>query len=308
MKRLAGAGLLCLPLLASAAKPLVYCADASPEGFDPGLWDSTSTSNVNNQMFQGLLSFERGGTALKAALATEWSMSADAKVFHFKLRQGVQFHSTPRFKPTRTMNVDDVLFTFRRFIEPKTEFNQAFPANFVYPNSLGLAEQIEGIDRLGDYELRFRLKKPNVTFLSYFAMSWAGIQSAEYAAQLLKEGRPHAINNQPVGTGPYQFRSYAKDDVVRMQAHPGYWGKPQRTQALIYAIAREPNVRVQKLLAGECHITSPIRDVDVGTVTKRPDVAQLLKIQALNISYLAFNLKKPPVDRREVREALDIAV
>ncbi|MFN7696170.1 MAG: ABC transporter substrate-binding protein [Burkholderiales bacterium] len=308
MKRLAGAALLCLPLLASAGKPLVYCADASPEGFDPGLWDSTSTSNVNNQMFQGLLSFERGGTALKAALATEWSMSADAKVFHFKLRQGVQFHSTTRFKPTRAMNVDDVLFTFRRFIDPKTEFNQAFPANFVYPNSLGLAEQIEGIDRLGEHEIRFRLKKPNVTFLSYFAMSWAGIQSAEYAAQLLKEGRPHAINNQPVGTGPYQFRSYAKDDVVRMQAHPGYWGKPQRTQALIYAIAREPNVRVQKLLAGECHITSPIRDVDVGTVTKRPDVAQLLKIQALNISYLAFNLKKAPLDRRVVREALDIAV
>ena len=33
---------------AAAPKPLVYCTDASPEGFDPGLWDSASTNNVNN--------------------------------------------------------------------------------------------------------------------------------------------------------------------------------------------------------------------------------------------------------------------
>jgi ABC-type transport system substrate-binding protein len=42
-------------LLAAAAqtRPLVYCADASPEGFDPGLWDFAATGNVNAQMFQG---------------------------------------------------------------------------------------------------------------------------------------------------------------------------------------------------------------------------------------------------------------
>ncbi|MFN4115444.1 MAG: ABC transporter substrate-binding protein, partial [Inhella sp.] len=108
--------------------------------------------------------------------------------------------------------------------------------------------------------------------------------------------------------GPYRFKSYVKDDVLRLQPHPGYWRRPQRTQALIFAIAREPNVRVQKLLAGECHLSSPIRDVDVSTVMKRPDKVQLHQIQALNISYLAFNLKKPLLADRRVREALDIAV
>jgi ABC-type transport system substrate-binding protein len=54
-------------------------------------------------------------------------------------------------------------------------------------------------------------------------------------------------------------------------------------------------------------VTAAIRDVDISALTGHPQIT-IQKIQALNISYLAFNLKKPPVDKREVREALDIAI
>ncbi len=299
---------LAAPLLATAqGKPLVYCADASPEGFDPGLWDSSSTSNATRQIFEGLLVFERPGTTLVGRLAERWEVSPDAKSFTFTLRPGVQFQTAPGFKPTRPMNADDVVFTFTRFIDPKHPFNQAFPANFILPNNLGLARRLAGIDKLDERTVRFRLKEPDVTFAALFAYPFAGIQSAEYAAHLLKENRAAQINLQPVGTGPYRFKSYAKDDVLRLEAHPGYWGGKPLTSALIFSISREPNVRVQKLLAGECQVSSPLRDVDVSALDGKPGVV-LQKIQALNISYLSFNLKKAPVNQREVREALDIAI
>lgn len=298
----------CLAVPASAPKPLIYCTDASPEGFDPGLWDSASTNNVNNQMFQGLVRFERGGTALQPALAERWRISADARSFTFHLRPGVRFHTRPWFTPTRTLNADDVLFTFGRFMDREHPFNRAFPANFVYPQNLGFAKAVAGIDRLDDMTVRFRLHQPNVTFLSWFAMAFAGIHSAEYGAQLLQQGEASRINRWPIGTGPYRFRSYAKDDVIRMEANPDYWGEPQRTQKLIFSISREAPVRVQKLLAGECHITSPLRDIDVAALDRHTSRIKLEKIQALNISYLAFNLRKPPTNDRLVREALDIAV
>ena len=293
--------------IAAQAKPLVYCADASPEGFDPSLWDSASTSNVTSQMFSGLLGFVRGSTTLKPELATAWQISPDAKTFTFTLRRGVKFHSTPYFTPTRAMNADDVLFTFLRMTDPKHPFNLAFPANYVYAQSLGLAEMIDGIDRVDELTVRFRLKTPNVTFQTYFAMSFTAIHSAEYAAKLLAEGRAQAINNLPVGAGPFKFKSYRKDDVVRMLPHEGYWGEPQKTTQLIFAISREPAVRVQKMAAGECHITAALRDIDIGALDKRKDVAILSK-QALNISYLAFHMKKAPTNNAVVREALDIAV
>ncbi len=292
---------------APAAKPLVYCAEASPEGFDPALWDTSSTSNVTRQIFQGLLAFKRGTAQLQPELATAWRVTPDARSFDFTLRRGVAFHRTPYFAPTREFNADDVVFSFTRLVDPQLPFNKAFPATFIYPQSLGLAGMVESVEKLGPYEVRFRLKRPNVHFLSYFAGGFAAIHSAEYAEQLMAQGRASAINNQPVGTGPYQFKSYRKDDVLRFTAHPGYWRGVQRTERLVFAISREPNVRVQKIARGECHVASAIRDVDVASLSGHPQV-QIQKIQALNISYLAFNLKKPPLDQRVVREALDMAI
>jgi peptide/nickel transport system substrate-binding protein/dipeptide transport system substrate-binding protein len=305
--RLIATAALLIAATAHAAKPLVYCADASPEGFDPSLWDSASTGNVTSQIFQGLVAFQRGTPLLQPQLATAWSVSPDARTFTFTLRRGVQFHTTPTFTPTREFNADDVMFTFTRIVDPKHPFNIAFPATFVYPQSLGLAQMIAGIDRVDDHTVRFRLHRGNVNFLGYFAATWAGIHSAEYAGKLLAQGRASAINNQPVGTGPYRFKSYRKDDVLRYTAHPGYWRGVQRTERLVYAISREPNVRVQKVARGECHVAAAIRDVDVSALSGHPQVV-IQKTQALNISYLAFNMKRPPVDKREVREALDIAV
>ncbi len=299
--------LMLAPAHADGAKPLVYCADASPEGFDPALWDSMSTSNVTTQIFEGLLRFRRGTSVIEPDLATAWTVSPDARVFTFTLRRGVRFQTLPYFTPTREFDADDVIFTFTRLIDPKLPFNLAFPATFVYPQSLGLAAMIEGIDRLDDHRVRFRLHEGNVNFLSYFASSWAAIHSAEYAARLMAEGRASEINNQPVGTGPYRFKSYRKDDVLRLQANPDYWRGMQRTRRLIYAISREPNVRVQKLVRGECDITAAIRDVDVTALTGNPKIT-VLKTQALNISYLSFNMKKAPTNRRQVRVALDIAI
>lgn len=288
-------------------KPLIYCADASPEGFDPGLWDSASTNIVSAQLFDALLDFKRPTTELAPKLATSWEISPDAKSFTFKLRPGVKFHSTPWFKPTRALNADDVIFTFSRFIDPNHPFNKAFPANFIYPQNLGLAKLIAGIDRVDDLTVRLRLHQPNVTFIANFAFAWAGIHSAEYAAQLLKAGKASQINVLPVGTGPFMFKSYAKDAVLRMTANPDYWGGKQPTTNLVFSISREPNVRVQKIAAGECHVTAALRDVDLASLTNNPNIS-IQKIQALNISYLSFNLKKPPTDKREVREALDIAI
>ncbi|XHS79562.1 ABC transporter substrate-binding protein [Burkholderiaceae bacterium UC74_6] len=292
---------------AVAARPLVYCAESSPEGFDPGMWDSQGTNTISRQMFQGLLAFKRGTTALEPALAESWEIAPDARSITFHLRRGVKFQTTAYFKPSRDFNADDVMFTFTRFIDPKTPFNKAFPVNFVYPNNMGLAKVLEGIDRIDDYTVRFRIREPNVAFVTNFAVAWSVIQSAEYASELLARGRAADINNYPVGTGPYQFRSYAKDDVLRMDPNPTYWRGAQKGK-LIFSFAREPNVRVQKLLAGECQIAAALRDVDVTTLLKRPKDVVVDKIQALNVSYLSFNLAKAPTNNRLVRQALDIAV
>ena len=176
----------------TAPKPLVYCTDASPEGFDPGLWDSASTNNANNQIFQGLLRFERGGTALQPQLATHWEISPDARQFTFHLRAGVRFQTRPWFSPGRTLNADDVLFTFGRFLDREHPFNKAFPATFVYPQNMGLAQMVEATGRpvilhncgAARWDLTARL--PGVA-LSCDITSWTGESAADLDGAVISE-------------------------------------------------------------------------------------------------------------------------
>ena len=299
--------LACLPLQAMAGKPLVFCAETSPEGFDPALWDSAATYNVTRQIFQGLVAFKRGGVDVVPALAQRWEVSANGLDYTFHLRRGVAFHHTDYFSPKRTFNADDVVFTMQRWIQPESEFNQAFRSQLLGPAGPGLPQVVQAVDKLDPYTVRVRLRERNATFLTFLAMGFAGMQSAEYAAQLLQQHRAADINQFPVGTGPYQFRSYSKDAIIRMSANPLYWRHAQKTGSLIYSIVRDPQVRIQKLKNNECQLAAAIREFDLDSLRADPNI-RIASTGAMNISYLAYNLKRPALAKRDVRIALDIAI
>ena len=104
------------------------------------------------------------------------------------------------------------------------------------------------IDKVDDHTVKFTLKDVDAAFIQNMAMSFASIQSAEYAAQLLKEGKASDINQKPVGTGPFVFKSYQKDSNIRYTGNKDYW-KPDdvKIDNLIFAITTDPSVRIQKL-------------------------------------------------------------
>lgn len=132
-----------------------------------------------------------------------------------------------------------MLFTFNRMLDPQQPFREAYPTSFPYFSDLGFDKNIERIEKLDDYTVRFDLKTPDVIFVRNLAMSFASILSAEYAVQLSAAHREADINQLPVGTGPFVFRSYEKDALIRYDANrkrrvPGFGvytpGRPGRHQ------------------------------------------------------------------------------
>src|SRR3954463_8908358 len=107
MKRMnAAIGLAALLAVASptalVAKTLVYCSEGSPENFTPAINTTGTSFDAARPVFDKLTHFKRGSTEVEPGLAESWTVSADAKVFTFKLRKGVKFHSGVNgFKPTR---------------------------------------------------------------------------------------------------------------------------------------------------------------------------------------------------------------
>jgi dipeptide transport system substrate-binding protein len=302
-------GLLAATPLAQAAGTLVFCSEGSPAGFDPGLYTTGTDFDASAEtVFNRLTQFERGGTTVEPGLAERWDISEDGLAYTFTLRQGVQFHSTEYFKPTRTFNADDVLFTFQRMLDKNHPFRTAYATEFPYFTDMGMDGNIASLEKLGDYQVRFTLASVDAAFVQNLAMSFASIHSAEYADQLLKAGRAADINQKPIGTGPFVFSRYQKDAQIRFKGNPDYW-KPEdvKLDNLIFSINTDSSVRYQKLKAGECHITLNPRPADLDAMKRDPKL-RILEQPGYNLGYIAYNVTHPPLDRLEVRQALDMAV
>jgi len=306
---LLGASLAALISGAASAKTLIYCSEGSPEGFDPALYTAGTTFNASSRpVYNRLVEFERGTTNVVPGLAESWEVSDDGKEYTFKLRPGVKFHTTESFTPTRDFNADDVIFTFERQWKEDNPYNKYVEgAAWEYFNSMSMPDLIESIEKVDDMTVRFRLKRPEAPFIANLAMDFASIVSKEYADKLAESGSQAQFNQQPVGTGPFQFVAYQPDQVIRYKAHPDYWKGKQPIDDLVFAITTDQAVRQQKLIAGECHVAPYPNPADIESLKANPDL-QVLEQEGLNIGYLAYNTKQKPFDDPRVRKALNMAI
>jgi dipeptide transport system substrate-binding protein len=307
------------------AKTLVFCSEGNPESLDPAIVTTTTAMNVTWQMFNTLVEFVPGSTVIRPALAQSWSVSEDGRSYAFTLREGVRFHENARFRPSRALNADDVLFTFLRQWKPDHPFHgQGAPdgqgsqngkaGGFAYFHDLGLADLIEAIDAPDPRTVRFRLKEPDATFLPNLAQAFASIHSAEYAATLAASGAKEALGREPIGTGPFTFAGYRPDVTVRYRAFEAYWRRPDAAEpglapidGLVFSITPNPAVRLAKLKAGECHVMAFPATTDLDRIEADPDLTLAGKAE-LNVSYLALNTAKPPFDDVRVRRAVNLAI
>ena len=314
---LVGASLLASAPFAHAASNLVFCSEGSPAGFDPGQYTTGTDFDASAEtIFNRLSQFERGGTAVEPGLATSWDVSPDNLTWTFHLRDGVKFHTTPYFKPTREFNADDVLFTFNRMLDKDMPFRKAYPTEFPYFTDMGMDKNIAKVEKIDDKTVKFTLNSVDAAFIQNMAMHFASIQSAEYADKLLKEGKPADINQKPIGTGPFVFKSYQKDSNIRYTGNKDYW-KPEdvKIDNLIFAITTDPSVRVQKLKKNECQVTLFPRPADLKALSEDPNL-KMPHQAGFNLGYIAYNVmdkikgsnEPNPMAQLKVRQALDMSV
>lgn len=296
-------------LTAQAAGTLKYCSEGSPAGFDPGQYTAGTDFDANAEtVFNRLVEFERGGTKVQPGLAEKWDVSEDGKTYTFHLRKGVKFHSNESFKPSRDMNADDVLFTFERMLSKEHPFRKAYPAEFPYFTDMGLDENIVKVEKVDPLTVKFTLKSVDAAFVQDLAMSFASIHSAEYADMLLKAGKATQINTDPIGTGPFVFKSYQKDAIIRFTANKQYWRPADvKIDNLVFSITADGSVRAQKLKAGECDIAAQPKPADLASLKADPKL-NVMSQAGFNLGYLAYNVKHAPLDKLEVRQALDMAI
>ncbi|SFZ80595.1 peptide/nickel transport system substrate-binding protein [Devosia enhydra] len=288
---LAGA-LLCTTALLAAFGPAVaqeeiVIAQANDAlTMDPAKHSAFPTANIMFQLYDALVTMDGAGQ-FQPALATEWS-NPEPTTWRFKLREGVTFHNGEPF------NAAAVKFSFDRALDP------AFQAP--YRSRIAAIQSVEIVD---DMTVDFKTAAPFPTML--FSLYEASFAALIVPPGYIEANGPEALVNAPVGTGPYKFVEWLKDERVVLEANPDYWGGAPEIERVTFRPIKEVRTRIAELTSGGVDLIVDVPPEDVASLDQG-DTKIVTKGSDFIYFYAFDTLKESPLQNKLVRQAINYAV
>ncbi|WP_262030682.1 ABC transporter substrate-binding protein [Microvirga sp. Mcv34] len=228
-KRLLTAALLLtvsvIPAFA-AKTSLVVGMPIEPPGLDPTIAAPVAIREVTwVNLYEGLVRIDRAGK-IQPLLAKSWEVTPDGLTYTFHLQEGVKFHDGSAFDSA------DVKFAFDRARDPKSTNAQK-----------QIFAPITSIETPDPATVVIKLKETSGNFLYYLGWGDAVIVAPESAAN-------NAAN--PVGTGPFKFKSWTRGDRVDLVRNPDYWQKDKtKLESVTFRFISDAQAQVAALKAGD---------------------------------------------------------
>ncbi len=223
-------------------------------------------------------------------LATTWSWDATGTNLTFKLRQGVKWHDGKPFTAA------DVKCTWDMLLGQGPETFRVNPRKTWYNN-------LDQIVPVSDFEVTFRLKRPQPAFLALLASGFSPVYPCHVP--------PARMRQHPIGTGPFQFVEFRRNEFIKVTRNPDYW-KPGRPylDGIEYQIIRSQSTGMLSFLARKVDITSPyFFQVPVLTDIKNQAPDAICELVPSNVQRnVIINRTAPPFDNPELRRAVALVL
>ena len=244
---------------------------------------SSTEARIRELMYEPLLARDLNG-AIQPRLAESWEVSKDGKLYTFRLRKNVKFHSG------KEMTADDVKFAIDYTLNPK---NGAYGF-----------EDLKAVDRaevVDQHTLRIHMKNHNPLFTTL-------ITDIRAFSVVPKESLPDGLRKPtsfPPGTGPFKFVEWQPGQRIVFERNDDYWGHKAYVDRVIMKEIGDATVRFTALQAG---------DVDLIERTPYEWVQQILQGKIKGIGFakaaragarnLEFNVTDPPFNNKKLRQAI----
>ena len=203
---------------------------------------------------------------------TEW-------LFH--LKQGVKFHDGSE------LTAQDVAASIT--------YSKTCPEVNLYNRCILTVEAVD------NYTVKIVTDGPSATQL-YDLCHHA---NAILPKKLLDNGND--FNENPIGSGPFQFVEWKRGDSVEFKAFEDYFGGAPAIKSMTWKIIPEGSSRTIALEAGEVDMIIEVEAMDVERI-ESSDEFTLLKHDSTNINWLMLNNEKPGLDNQNVRHAINSAI
>jgi ABC-type transport system substrate-binding protein len=276
------------PSARAAGRDIVFARAQDADALDVARVSTTISFQVMTQIYETLLNEDAKGQVVPG-LASSYTASPDNKTFTFTIRPNIKCHDGSTFDAAAAKwNID-------RIIDPKTGSSNA--SSYGKITSTSVSGNVLTITQAEPYS-------PMPMFLT------------SALALMMCPSTIQGSDVKPVGTGPWKFAEWVRNDRLVLERNPDYVndsplvanpGAPLEKR-LIFRVIPEGPARMAALRTGEATIVEPslqdaadlAKDKDYKVYTGEGRTGQL--------AYLGFTAKIPPLDDPRVRRAIGYAV
>src|SRR5215475_494689 len=211
---LVAVAVLLVPMVAGAAPAgkIVIAQGVDPTTLDMANQSESPASNVGRHILDTL--YERDQSMkIVPLLATEMPKFVPPSAWEVKLRKGVKFHHGEEF------NADSVKFTLERLAQGQGKLRGA---TFFVP--------IDRVEIVDPYTVKVHTKKPWPTLVNALTFN----QASMYPPKAYANKDSAAISKEPIGTGPYRFVRWSKDEEIVLEANAGHWRGAPKIKTVVF--------------------------------------------------------------------------
>jgi peptide/nickel transport system substrate-binding protein len=265
-------------------RELVIAQGIDIPGFDIHDHNTTAVEAVHVNLFDYLVMRNAAGE-LEPALATEWEPVSDT-AWRFSLREGVLWHDGEPFTAA------DVKYTLERV---------AGDASLQEYNNY---RQIREVEIVNDHEIIIHTHDPDPILLNRISRIGSSILPMHHLEAVGWDG----FSASPIGTGPFRFVEWRRDDRLIMEAFDEHWRGRPVWDRLIHRTIPEDSTRVSELMTGGVQIATNVPTQDAERV-EASGVARVAPWPTPRVMLFVLNTDESVAtgDPR-VREAIDYAI
>ncbi len=287
----------------AAEQVLRWGNGAEPQSLDPHRSEGVPSSNIQRDLFEGLINEAPNGD-LEPGAAESWQISEDGMTYTFNLRRNAQWSNGD------PVMADDWVYGLRRSLDPATLSRYTFilspilNADAVAAGELPTSEL--GVRAIDDYTLEITLNAATPYFLGLLTHSAA---YAVHRPSVEAHGDQFTRPGNLVSNGAFMLEDWVVQSHVKLVRNPAYWDNANTTLDEVWFYATEDqSAELRRYRADELDIsyTVPKRQIDWIRENLSEDMAFA---PYLGSYYFGFNVTRPPFeDNPALRRALTLAI
>jgi oligopeptide transport system substrate-binding protein len=295
---------------ARRAGTLLLGNGAEPQDLDPAVCTAFTDYNVLISLFEGLTCIDERTSQAVPGSADRWDVSPDGLVYTFHLRQGAKWSNGD------PLTAGDFVYSFQRTLSPALASEYAYMLFFIDNAEAYNLGKLRDFSRVGatavdERTLRIRLGHP-CPFLPAIAahQSWFPVHrgTLEKFGAGSRRGTAWTRPGNLVGNGPFLLSEWRPNDRIVVVRNPLYWDAANNhLESVVFFPNDNIGADESDFRAGQLHLTYDLLPDRIGHY--RREAAGFLRVDPFSESYfLRFNVTRPPLNDRRVRQALARAI